>query len=166
MQAKLLPQPIAPCLALFEAREELVKEADDNRIDADALGFGPVLEFGAGLRAHMEELGFGQFHASLASLLNINLVMVHVAQSVKDDPGQIALYARFLSDGLAKIERKTQCHAWPIIRPALPLTVHLARYRLSGGPFGYFLDCHWHLFQIHCDDEEIDAADFEALNPV
>jgi hypothetical protein len=114
----------------------------------------------------VEELRIGKLHAGLAGLLNINLVMVNVAQSVKDDPGQITLYTGLFGDSLTEIERKTQRHAWPFIRPALPLTVHLARYRLSDGPFGYFLDCHWHLFQIHCDDEEIDAADLEALNPV
>jgi type III restriction enzyme len=39
------------------------------------------------IRAHVEELRIGQFHAGLASLLNINRVMVHAAQSVKDNPG-------------------------------------------------------------------------------
>jgi hypothetical protein len=92
--------------------------------------------------------------------------MLDLTQCVKDDFGQITLYARFFSDDLAKIEQKAQRHAWPIISPALPLTVHLARYRLSDCSFGYFLDCHWHLFQIHCDYEEIDAADFEAVNPI
>jgi hypothetical protein len=132
----------------------------------DALAFGPFFELRAGFGTDVQQLRLGQVHAGLAGLLNFDFVMVHMIQSELDDPGQITLYARFFSDSLAKIERKTHRHAWPIIRPALPLTVHLARYRLSGGPFGYFLDCHWHLFQIHCDDEEIDAADFEALNPV
>jgi hypothetical protein len=166
MQAKLLPQRLPPCLALLEACEELIEEADDYGIDADAFGLGPVFEFGASLSAHVEELGIGQFHSSFAGLLNLDRVIVHVVQSIEDDPGQIAFYAGLFGDGFAEIERKAQRHAWPIIRPALPLTVHLARYRLSDDPFGYFLDSHWHLFQIHCDDEEIDAVDFEALNPV
>ena len=93
MQAKLLLQFFSLCLALLEALEELIKEADDDGIDADAFGFSPFSQLGAGLCANVEELGIGQFHAGLASLLNINRVMVHVAQCVKDDPGQIALYA-------------------------------------------------------------------------
>jgi len=166
MQAKFLPQFLSQCTALLEALEKLVQHADNDGIDADPFGFRPFPQLGACFCADVQELGIGQFHASLARLLNINLVMVHMAQSVEDDFGQIALYARLFGDSLSEIERKAQRHAWPIIRPALPLTVHLARYRLSDDPFGYFLDCHWHLFQIHCDDEEIDAVDFEALNPV
>jgi len=106
MQAKLLPQSHSQCTALLEALEKLVEEADHDSIDADAFGFGPVFEFGAGLSAHVEELGFGQFHASLARLLNINLVMVHMVQSEKDDFGQITLYTRFFRDGFAEVERK------------------------------------------------------------
>ena len=166
MQAKFLPQFLSRCPALLEAFEKLVEHADDDGIDADVFDLGPFLELGAGFCADVKELGLGQFHASLASLLNINRVMVHVAQSVKDYPGQIALYAGFFGNGFAEIERKAQRHSRPFFRPSLPLTVHLARYRLSDGSFGYFLDCHLHLFQIHCDDEEIDVADFEALNPV
>ena len=166
MQAKFLPQFLSQCTTLLEALEKLVQHADNDGIDADAFGFSPFLQLGAGFCADVEELRIGQFHAGLAGLLNINLVMVNVAQSVKDDPGQITLYAGLFGDGLTEIERKAQRHSRPFFRPSLPLTVHLARYRLSVGSFGYFLDCHLHLFQIHCDDEEIDVADFEALNPV
>jgi hypothetical protein len=106
MQAKFLPQFLSRCPALLEAFEKLVEHTDDDGIDADAFDLGPFLELGAGFCADVKELGLGQFHAGLASLLNINRVMVHVAQSVKDDPGQIALYARLFCDGFAEIERK------------------------------------------------------------
>jgi hypothetical protein len=140
MQAKFLPQFLSRCPALLEAFEKLVEHADDDGIDADVFDLGPFLELGAGFCADVKELGLGQFHASLASLLNINRVMVHVAQSVKDYPGQIALYAGFFGNGFAEIERKAQRHAWPVFRPPRPLAVHLARCCL----FGSFLDCHWH----------------------
>jgi hypothetical protein len=38
MHAKLLPQRLSPCLALLEALEEFVEEADYDGIDADAFG--------------------------------------------------------------------------------------------------------------------------------
>jgi hypothetical protein len=144
MQAKFLPQPLAQRLAFLEACEELIEEADDNGVDADAFGFGPFLQLDSGRNADVEELRIGQFHASLASLMNINRVMVHVAQSVKDDPGQIALYAGFFGNGFAEIERKAQGYSRPVFRPPLSLTVHLTRYRFWGCFRCCFLDCHWH----------------------
>ena len=164
MHAKLLPQFLSQCLALLESLEELIKDADDDGIDADAFGFGPFLQLGAGLCADVEELRLGQFHAGLAGLLNIDLVMVHMAQSKLDDPGQIALDAGFFCDGFAEIERKAQRHSWPVFRPPLPLTVHLARYRFFGCFRYCFLDCHWHP-SIHRADEEMDATE-HTLSPI
>ena len=92
-------------LALLETFEELVEDADDDGIDASTFGFSPFFQLGTGLCANVEELRLGQFQTRLASLLNINLVMVQMAHCVKDDPGQIALYARLLGDGFAEIER-------------------------------------------------------------
>jgi len=77
--AKLKPQFFSQRLALLEAREELVEEADDDGVDADAFGFGPVFELGARFGADVEELGIGQVHTGLAGLLNIDLVLIHVA---------------------------------------------------------------------------------------
>ena len=74
----------------------------------------------------MDELRVGEIHAGLAGLLNIDLFLVYMAQSKKDDPGQIALNSRLFGDGFAEIKGKAQRHARPIIRPTLPLTVHLA----------------------------------------
>jgi hypothetical protein len=65
---------------------------------------------------------------------------------MKDDPGQIALYARFFGNSFAEIKRKAQRHSWPVIRPPLPLTIHLARDRF----LGCFLGCHWHPIPL-CD---------------
>ena len=144
VQAKFLPQFFSQCAALLEMIEKLVEHANDNGIDADALGLGPFFQLGAGLCADVEELGIGQFHSALASLLNINLVMVHAVQSVKNDPGQIAFYAGFFGDGFAEIERKAQRHSRPVFRPPLPLTVHLARYRFFCRFRCCFFDCHWH----------------------
>lgn len=132
MRAKLQLQFFAQRLALLEAREELIEDADDDGVDAHAFGFRPLLELGAGLGADVDELRVGEVHAGLAGLLDVHFVLVHVAQSKKDDPGKIALYAGFLSDSFAEIERKAQRHAWPILGPALPLTVYLARYCLFG----------------------------------
>jgi len=146
MRANLQPQLFSQRLALLEALEELIEDADNDGIDADAFGFCPFLEFVAGFCSDVEELGIGQFHAGLAGLLNIDFVFVNVAQSKKDDPGQVALYARLFGDGFAEIEWKAQCHAWPVVRPPLPLTVHLASCRLFGCFLYCLLDCHWHPF--------------------
>ena len=127
MRTKLQPQFLTQRLAFLEAREELIEKADDDGVDADAFGFGPVFELGAGLSTDVKELRVGEIHAGLAGLLNIYFILVHVTQRKKDDPGQIALYAGFFSDGFAEIERKAQRHSRPVFRPPLPLTVHLAR---------------------------------------
>ena len=131
MRTKLQPQLFTQSLALLQAREELVEEADNDGVDTHAFGFRPLLELGAGFGANVNQLRVGEIHAGLASLLNINLILIHVAQSKKDDPGQIALYTGFFRDRFAEIERKAQRHAWPVFRPPLPLTVHLARCHLS-----------------------------------
>src|ERR1019366_2176571 len=62
MRTKLQPQFLSQRLTLLEAREELIEKADDDCVDADAFGFGPVFEFGASLRADVEELGISQVH--------------------------------------------------------------------------------------------------------
>ena len=54
MRAKLQPQFLTQRFALLEAREELIEKADDDGVDADAFGFRPVFELGAGLRADVE----------------------------------------------------------------------------------------------------------------
>ena len=79
MGAKLQPQFFSQRLALLEAREELVEEADDDCVDTDAFGFGPVFELGACLRTDVEELRISEIHAGLAGLLNIDLILIHVA---------------------------------------------------------------------------------------
>jgi len=129
MRTKLEPQFLSERLALLEACEELVEEADDDGIDAHAFGFRPFLELCAGFCANVNQLRVGEIHAGLAGLLDVHFILVHVAQSKKDDPGEIALDAGFLGDGFAKIERKAQRHSCAIFCPPLTLTVHLARCR-------------------------------------
>jgi len=77
--AKLKPQFFSQRLALLEAREELVEEADDDCVDTDAFGFGPVFELGTGFGSDVEELGISQVHTGFAGLLNIHFILVHVA---------------------------------------------------------------------------------------
>jgi len=79
VRAKLQPQFLTQGFALLQAREELIEKADDDCVYADAFGFGPVFELGACLRADVEELGVGEIHAGLAGLLNIYLILIHVA---------------------------------------------------------------------------------------
>ena len=59
MHTKLLLQRLSPRLALLETHEELIEEADDDSIDADAFGFSPLLQLGSGLCANVEELRLG-----------------------------------------------------------------------------------------------------------
>jgi len=79
MRTKFQPQFFSQRLTLLEARKELIEEADDDCVDADAFGFRPVFELGACLRTDVEELRIGEIHAGLASLLNIDFILIHVA---------------------------------------------------------------------------------------
>ena len=93
MRPNLQPQFFPERLAALEALEELVQDADDDCVDADAFRFGPLFELEPGLSADMEELRVGKLHAGLAGLHDVNFFAFNMAQSKKDDPGQIALYA-------------------------------------------------------------------------
>ena len=125
MCTNLQPQFFSERLALLEALEELFEDAHHNRVDADTFGFGPFFELESSLCADVEELRIGQLHAGLAGLHDVYFFAFNVAQSKKDDPGQIALYARLFGDCFAQINGEAQRHARTVVRPALPLAVHL-----------------------------------------
>ena len=59
MRTKLQPQFLTQSLALLEAREELIEKANDDGVDADAFGFGPVFELGTGFGSDVEKLRIG-----------------------------------------------------------------------------------------------------------
>ena len=119
----LQPQFFAKRLAFLEALEELFKDADHNRIHADAFGLGPLLELEPGFGADVEELRVGKLHAGLAGLHDFYFFAFNVAQSKKDDPGQIALYARLFGDCFTQINGEAQRHSRTVVRPPLPLAV-------------------------------------------
>jgi len=103
MRTNLQPQFFPECLAFLQALEEFVENADNDGVDANAFRFSPFPEFVACFCADMEELGVGEFHAGLAGLHDVYLFAFNVAQSKKDDPGQIALYARLFGDCFTQI---------------------------------------------------------------
>ena len=103
VRTNLQPQFFPERLALLQALEELFEDAHHNRVDADAFGLGPLFELEPGFGADVEELRVGQLHAGLTGLHNVYLFALNVAQSKKDDPGQIALYARLFGDCFAQI---------------------------------------------------------------
>ena len=142
VRTNLQPQFFSQRLALLEALEELSEHADHNRVDADAFGFGPLFELEPGFSADVEELRIGKLHAGLAGLHDVNFFTLNVAQSKKDDPGQIALYARLFGDCFAQVNREAQRHSRTVVRPPLPLAVHFPR-RL----FCCLLHCHWRPFR-------------------
>ena len=142
MRPNLQPQFFPERLAALEALEELVQDADDDCVDADAFRFGPLFELESGLCADVEELRVGKLHASLAGLHDFYLFALDVAQSKKDDPGQIALYARLFGDCFAQVNGEAQRHARTAVRPPLPLAVHLPHCFLCR-----LLHCHWIPFQ-------------------
>jgi hypothetical protein len=57
MRANLRPQFFSQRLAPLEASEELFEDADNDGVDADAFGFGPFLEFGAGFCVNLGNWG-------------------------------------------------------------------------------------------------------------
>ena len=146
MCPNLQPQLFAERLAFLEALEELFEDADYNRVDADAFGFGPLFELEPGFGADVEELRIGKLHAGLAGLHDVNFFAFNVAQSKKDDPGQIALYARLFGDCFAQVNGEAQRHSRTVVRPPLPLAVHFP-YGLLRRLLGCFLHCHWMPFQ-------------------
>ena len=142
MRSNLQPQFFPERFAFLEVIEELFKDADHNRVNADAFGFGPFPEFVAGFCANMKELRIGEFHASLAGLHDVYFFALDVAQSKKDDPGQIALYARLFGDCFTQINGEAQRHSRTVVRPPLPVAVHFPRCLLR-----CLLHCHWMPFQ-------------------
>ena len=142
VRTNLQPQFFPERLALLEALEELFEDADHDRIDADAFGFGPFLELEPGFCADVEELRIGKLHAGLAGLHDVYLFALNVAQSKKDDPGQIALYARLFGDCFAQVNGEAQRHSRTVVRPPLPLAVHFPHCLLCR-----LLHCHWMPFQ-------------------
>jgi len=142
VSTNLQPQFFPERLAFLEALEELIENADHNGVDTNALGFGPILELEPGFGADMEELRVGEFHAGLAGLHDFYFFALNMAQSKKDDPGQIALYARLFCDCFAQINGEAQRHSRTVVRPPLPLAVHFPRRFLH-----CLLDCHWMPFQ-------------------
>ena len=79
MCANLQAQFFSQRLALLEALEELFEDADHNRVDADAFGFGPLFELEPGFGADVEELRVGKFHASLAGLHDVYFFALNMA---------------------------------------------------------------------------------------
>ena len=142
VRTNLQPQFFPERFAFFEALEELIENADNDSVYADPFRFSPFPEFVAGFCADMEELRVGEFHAGLAGLHDVYLFAFNVAQSKKDDPGQIALYARLFGDCFAQINGEAQRHSRTVVRPPLPLAVHFPRRLLR-----CLLDCHWMPFQ-------------------
>ena len=142
MCANLQPQFFPERLALLEVPKELFEDADHNRIHADAFGFGPLFELEPGFSADVEELRVGKLHAGLAGLHDVYFFAFNVAQSKKDDLGQIAFYARLFGDCFAQINGETQRHSRTVVRPALPLAVHFPHCFLRR-----LLDCHCLPFQ-------------------
>ena len=103
MSSNLQPQLFSERFAFLEALEEFIENADNDGVDADAFRFSPFPEFVAGFCADMEELRVGKFHAGLAGLHDVYFFALNMAQRKKDDPGQIALYARLFGDCFAQI---------------------------------------------------------------
>jgi len=157
----LQPQFFPERLAFLQVLEELFEDADHNRVDADAFGFGPLFELEPGFGANMEKLRVGQFHAGLAGLHDLDFFALNMAQSKKDDPGQIALYARLFGDCFAQVNGEAQRHSRTVVRPPLPLAVHFP-YGLLRRLLGCFLQYHWRPFQ-HCSQVSVETHSLLSL---
>jgi len=142
MRTNLQSQFFSERLAFLEALEELFEDADHNRIHANAFGFGPLFELQSSFSADVEELRVGKLHAGLAGLHDFYFFAFNVAQSKKDDPGQIALYARLFCDCFAQVNGEAQRHSRTVVRPPLPLAVDFPHRFLCR-----LLHCHWMPFQ-------------------
>jgi hypothetical protein len=70
----------------------------------------------------------------LAGLLDFDVFTVNVAQSEKDDPGQIALYPRFLGDRFSQFKGESESHSGPVVCPPLAFPIHFPDFLLLGQP--------------------------------
>ncbi len=72
---------------------------DHQRIDADILLFGPLLQGGVGCRAYVDLLGSGEGEIGhLFRRLEGNRVAIHIAEGEQDDSRQIAFNVGLVDD--------------------------------------------------------------------
>jgi hypothetical protein len=71
-------------------------------------------------------------------LRNSRFFAFNLAQSKKDDPGQIALYARLFGDCFAQVNGEAQRYPRTVVRPPLSLVVHFPNCLLC-----CFLNWYW-----------------------
>ena len=76
----------------------------------------------------MQELRIGEWQARFAGLLYLDVFLIHMRQSKKDDPGKIALDARLFCDCFAEINWEAEGHSGAVFRPPLPLAIDLAGF--------------------------------------
>jgi hypothetical protein len=58
-----------------------------------------------------------------------------MAQSKKDDPGQIAFDSSLFRDCFSQFEGESERHSGPIVCPPLAFAIHFPDFLLFGQPF-------------------------------
>jgi hypothetical protein len=132
MRSYLKPELFPEGLAPFEVLEEMIQNADDNCVDADAFLLSPLLESEACFCANVKHLGARQRKAGLPGLHDLYIVLIDMLQSEKDDPGKITFDTRFFSHRFPQVDGEAESHA----RPLVGLRLFLGFRGLA------FLDCY------------------------
>jgi hypothetical protein len=75
-----------------------------------------------------------------AGLLDFHVFAINVAQSEKDDPGQIALDASLFGDRFSQFEGESESHSGSIVCPPLAFPIHFPDFLLFGQPLFPYKD--------------------------
>jgi hypothetical protein len=95
--------------------EEILQNADDDCVDADAFLLSPVLESASCFCANMKHLGIRQRKAGLPGLHDLHFVFIDMRQSEKNNPGKIALHAGLLGHCLSQGKSQAKSQAGLVI---------------------------------------------------
>jgi hypothetical protein len=139
-RTNLQPQFFLEGFAALELFEKLFQNAHHYGVNADAFLFSPFPEGGPSLSSNVKQLRRTERQTRLTGLLDFYIFAINVAQSEKDDPGQIALDASLFGDRFSQFEGESESHSGPIVRPPLAFAIHFPDFLLFGQPLFPFKD--------------------------
>jgi len=88
----------------------------------------------------MKQLWRTEGQARFACLLDFYIFAVDVAQSKKDDPGEIALDASLFGNSFSQFKGESESHSGPVVCPPLAFAIHFPDFLLFGQPLSPFKD--------------------------
>jgi hypothetical protein len=118
----------------FQLFEEVLQNADHNRVYAYAGLFSPLPQSGSSFRSKVEKLGRTEGKPSFPSLLDLYVFAIHVMQREKNDFRQVPFYSRLFCDCFSQLDGKSKGHARSGICPPLAVPIDFSRFLLPVQP--------------------------------